>query len=195
VLEAIVPGHGDSETQAAGFEGAGGVGSLLLDVETWVAPAVKHRRPAFAKSDRGYIGQDARVAPHTETGGRGGGAGSDFITLRDVFELVHVVADIERACTKGTNGLGGISRDMVMTARTLEECDNSHILDVTELSARKIAFLDKKSGGSGTNRSVCGANRPGIGINDSSQFAGKVLCLAEKKLRLAQGKKSCCGKK
>jgi hypothetical protein len=84
---------------------------------------------------------------------------------------------------------------MVMTARTLEERDNSHILDVTELSARKIAFLDENQGKSGTNRSVCGADPPGIGINGNSQFAGEILCLAETTLRLAQGKKTFCGKK
>ncbi len=59
VLETVVSGHGDGEAQAAGFEGAGGVGSLLLDIEAGVALAVEHGRPALAEGDRGGVGQDA----------------------------------------------------------------------------------------------------------------------------------------
>ncbi len=42
VLEAVVLRHGDGEAEAAGLEGAGGVGSLFLDVEAGVALAVQH---------------------------------------------------------------------------------------------------------------------------------------------------------
>jgi hypothetical protein len=37
--------------------------------------------------------------------------------------------------------LGGVGRDVVATAGTLEERNGSHILDVTELDVEKIAFL------------------------------------------------------
>ena len=58
VLEAVVFGHGDGEAEAAGLEGAGGVGSLLLDVEAGVPLAVEHRGPAFAEGDGRYVGQN-----------------------------------------------------------------------------------------------------------------------------------------
>ena len=97
MLEAVVLRHRDGEAEAAGFEGAGGVGSLFLDVEAGVALAVEHRRPAFAEGDGGDVGEDAGVAPHAQAGGAGGGAGGDFFTLRRVLELVHVVTDVEGA--------------------------------------------------------------------------------------------------
>ncbi len=56
VLEAVVFGHGDSETEATGLEGAGGVGSLFLDVEAGVTLAVEHRGPAFAEGNGRYVG-------------------------------------------------------------------------------------------------------------------------------------------
>ena len=31
VLEAVVPGHGDGQGEAAGLEGAGGIGALFLE--------------------------------------------------------------------------------------------------------------------------------------------------------------------
>ena len=59
VLEAVVFGHGDGEAEAAGFEGAGGVGAFFLDVKAGVALAVEHGRPAFAEGDGGHVGEDA----------------------------------------------------------------------------------------------------------------------------------------
>ena len=58
VLEAVMLGHGDGEAEAAGFEGAGGVGALFLDEEAGVALAVEHGSPAFAEGDgRVHVGR------------------------------------------------------------------------------------------------------------------------------------------
>ena len=97
-----------ASAEAAGLEGAGGVGSLFLDVEAGVALAVEHGRPAFAEGDGGDVGQDAGVAPHAEAGRAGGGAGGDVFALGGALELVHVVADVERAGAEGAEGLGGV---------------------------------------------------------------------------------------
>ena len=69
VLEAVVLRHGDGEAEAAGLEGAGGVGAFFLDVEAGVALAVEHGRPALAEGDGRDVGQDVGVAPHAEAGG------------------------------------------------------------------------------------------------------------------------------
>jgi len=110
MLEAEMFRHGDGEAEAAGFEGASGVGSFFLDVEAGVALAVEERRPAFAEGDGGYVGQDAGVAPHAEARWAGCGAGGDVFTLRGLLELVHVVADVERACAEGAEGLRSVGR-------------------------------------------------------------------------------------
>ena len=65
MLEAVVTGHGDGESEAAGFEAAGGVGSFFFDVEAGVALAVEERRPAFAEGDGLNARQDCAVAPHS----------------------------------------------------------------------------------------------------------------------------------
>ena len=49
VLEAVVLRHGDGEAEAAGLEGAGGVGSFFLDVEAGVALAVEHRASSLRR--------------------------------------------------------------------------------------------------------------------------------------------------
>ena len=54
-----------------------------------------------------------------------------MITLRGLFELVHVVADIEGASAERADGLGSVGRDVVVTSRAFERSNGSHILDVT----------------------------------------------------------------
>src|SRR5580704_15540530 len=111
MLKAIVLRHRDGHAEAAGFEGTGGVSSLFLDVEAGVALAMKHRRPAFAEGDWGHVGQDAGVAPHAKAYGAGGGASGDFVTLRSLLELVHVVTDVEGASAERAYRLGRIGGD------------------------------------------------------------------------------------
>ena len=146
VLEAIVFGHGDGEAEAAGFEGAGGIGSLLLDIEAGVALALEEGGPAFAEGDGGYVGKNACVAPHAEAGGGGGSAGGDFIAYCSLFELVHVVADIEGAAAEGAEGLGGVGGKVVVTAGAFERSDKGHILDVTGFRGREGRLLSENPG-------------------------------------------------
>jgi hypothetical protein len=138
MLEAIVFGHGDSETQPTGLEGPGRIRSLLLDVEAGVTLAVEQRGPAFAEGDRSYVRQNTCITPHTEAGRRGGGTSGDIIALRGLFEKVHVIPDIKRAGTEGAEGLWDFRGDVVLTSRTLKVCDSGHILDVTGFGGRGI---------------------------------------------------------
>jgi len=131
-------GHGDGEAEAASLEGAGGVGSLFLDEEAGIALAVEEGSPAFAQSNGGYVGEDAGVAPHAEAGGRSGGAGGDFITLRGFLEKVHVVADVEGASAQRADGLWGFRGDVMVTSGTLEGSNGGHILDATGIRAEEI---------------------------------------------------------
>ncbi len=139
MLEAVVFGHGDGEAQATCFEGSGRIGSFFFNVEAGVAFAVEHGRPALAEGDGVYVGQHAGVAPHAEARGRCCCAGGDVFTLRGLAELVHVVADIERACAEGAEGLWGVSRYVMVATRALERSNDSHILDVT-VKPRWAAF-------------------------------------------------------
>ena len=110
MLKAVVFGHGDGEAEAAGLEGAGGIRAFFLDVEAGVALAVEHWGPALTEGNRGCVGQDAGIAPHAEARWAGCGAGGDVFTLRGLLELVHVVADVERACAEGAEGLRSVGR-------------------------------------------------------------------------------------
>ncbi len=128
---AIVFGHGDGEAEAAGLEGACGVGALFLDVEARVTLAVDHGGPAFAERDWGYIRQDTGVAPHAKAGGRGGCAGGDVFTQGGLFELADVVADVKGAGAEGADSLRGFGGDVVVAAGTFERSNFGHILDAT----------------------------------------------------------------
>ena len=51
LLDAVMAGHGDGEGEAAGLEGAGGIGAFFFEKDVGVAAAGEHGRPAFAESD------------------------------------------------------------------------------------------------------------------------------------------------
>ena len=124
VLEAIVFGHGDGEAEAAGFECAGGVGSLLFDIEAGVALAVNEGSPTFAEGHRGAR-PEGRYCSATCRDLRGTRRRRAAISSRfAVFlSLLHVIADIEGTGTERANGLGGVGRKVMVTAGTFERND------------------------------------------------------------------------
>ena len=139
VLEAVVFRHGDGEAEAAGFEGAGGVGAFFLDEEAGVALAVEHGRPAFAEGD-GSRRQEGRRRSATCRGwqGDGGGVGGDVSRLRGLLERVHVVADVEGPGAEGAEGLRGVGGEVMMTSRAFKRSNSGHILDVTGISVQRL---------------------------------------------------------
>ena len=117
VLQAVVASHGDGHRKAAGLEGAGGVGALLLDEEAGVALAVQHGGPALTEGDGGdglvrcSGGEDVGVAPHAEREGRGGGAGGDGLAAGGALShRVHVVTGVERPAQRGQRVWGVASK-------------------------------------------------------------------------------------
>ena len=108
--------------QAARFEGAGGVGAFLLDVEAGVAAAGEHGVQPSPRVTGVDVGQDIGVAPHAEGAGAGSGAGG----LLSCFQGVEVVADVEGAGAGGADGLGGVGGDVVVAAGAFEGGDGGH---------------------------------------------------------------------
>jgi hypothetical protein len=126
-LDAVVAGHGDGEGQAAGLEGAGGVGAFLLEEDVRVAAAGEHGGPALAE---GY-GVDRRknglVAPHAGPGFIGA-RGADGVASGEALGGGEVVADVECAGAGGADGLGGGGVDVGVAAGAFEVRDSGHRL-------------------------------------------------------------------
>jgi len=126
VLEAIVLRHGHCHAEAAGFEGAGGIGALFLDVEAGVASGSNHGGPALAQGDGGYVGKDILVAPHAERGRALRGVAGGIVAVRGALEFGKVIADIKRAAVRG-EGLGSVGGETdAGVAGGLEKGDRGH---------------------------------------------------------------------
>ena len=132
-------GHGDGHSQAPGLEGAGGVGALLFDEEAGIALAANHGGPALAEGDgeNGVFGraggEDVAVAPHAERGGGGSGVAGGVVAVSCLFELVHVVTDVEGGAVRG-EGLGRVRGEVdVGVAGGFEVGDRGHEIDATEV--------------------------------------------------------------
>src|SRR5258708_13874668 len=65
--------HAHAKRQAARLEAPGGVGAFFLYINTRIAAAVQHGRPAFTQGDRRHIRQNAAIAPKAFPRGVRGG--------------------------------------------------------------------------------------------------------------------------
>src|SRR5258708_20558350 len=118
--------HAHAKGKAARLEASGGVRAFFLYINTRIASAVEHRRPAFTQSDGRHVRQNAAIAPKAFPRGVRGGAGN-FLAGGRAAQWSEIIANVQRSRTLGADCLGLPPGNMCMAARTLKMADFRHV--------------------------------------------------------------------
>ncbi len=125
-FQAVMASHAHAKRQAARLEASGGVGAFFLYINTRIAAAVQHRRPAFTQRDRLHIWQNAAIAPKAFPRGVRGGPGN-FLAGGRAAQWSEIIANVERSRTLGADCLGLLRGNVCMAARTFKVADFRHV--------------------------------------------------------------------